>query len=374
MATPETSAEVDERGDFGPGDRILWAGNNGTVRHGRIIAWQERASWSSSKSTGAWFVEIDHDPAFGRKPNGFRTWFRAVDLIKEIPVGPIAEPEPVEHPVVETSAATVALVWESYDGTQIVTRAVPIPALSQPSLLSELLTRFGEIPGIRNPRIDTTRTVELGDVPTPRFRWTEDEQHAVPMFPAPRAALAVQCPKCHNRGGDPCESTGGGNRQHVPTHQARIDRVAGWTNAVQAHAEILVKAVGHYGYGNAGLFAAFEQAAAPIPVKATKPNTPKGVRLSEAQAEYIEWAVQRAEEPGVLYCPTGHLSGDHGTRQSILALEAKGIVVQDGTTDDGDRLMCLTAFGWQVYRQHRLIIRRLTDAQVDALEAQARQS
>lgn len=362
-----------ERGDFAPGDRILWAARNGTVRHGRIIRWESLPDWAHtarrmSGKTGHWFVEIDHDPSFWQKDNGFRTWFDAADLIRETPS---AEQVPVQRAEAAAPAATVALAWEAYDGNQLVTRFVPIPTLGQPSLLSELVARFGEVPGIRNPRIDTTRTTDLGNVPTPRCGWTEDERHEVPMFPAPRAALAVQCPKCRKRGGSPCESTGGGNRQHVPTHQARIDRVAGWTNAVQAHAEILVKAVGHYGYGNASLFGCFESAAKPIPVKAAKPTTPKGVRLLEAQAKYIEWAVQRAEEPGVLYCPTGHLSGDQGTRQSILALEAKGIVAQDGTTEDGDRLMRLTAFGWQVYRQHRLIIRRLDEAEVDRREQAA---
>ena len=98
--------------------------------------------------------------------------------------------------------------------------------------------------------------------------------------------------------------------------------------------------------------------------------SPKGVRLSEAQAEYIEWAVHH-EPVGILYCPAGHLSGDHETRQSILALEAKGIVTQDGTTEDYERIMRLTPFGWNVYRQHRLIIRRLDEAEVDWLEAAA---
>ncbi len=32
----------------------------------------------------------------------------------------------------------------------------------------------------------------------------------------------------------------------------------------------------------------------------------------------------------------------------------------------------MTPFGWQVYRRHRLIIRRLDEAEVDALEAAAR--
>lgn len=61
---------------FKPGDRILWAARNGTVRHGRIVSW--------AAETSTWFVEIDHDPVFGRRPNGFRTWFKPVDLIPEV--------------------------------------------------------------------------------------------------------------------------------------------------------------------------------------------------------------------------------------------------------------------------------------------------
>ncbi len=78
--------ETEQRGDFQPGDRILWAAKNGTVRHGRIIHWHQRPDWvrSPSGKTGSWFVEIDHDPKFGRKPNGFKTWFDTAELIKEI--------------------------------------------------------------------------------------------------------------------------------------------------------------------------------------------------------------------------------------------------------------------------------------------------
>jgi hypothetical protein len=265
---------------------------------------------------------------------------------------------------------TVTLTWQTYDvhTHELVTRAVPVMADGA----VDQAAYFGEIPGIRNPRIDTSRVVELGDVPTPRYGWTEAERDEVPMFPFGYAARAVRCPKCRQPGGMGCTSTGGGNAITVATHKARADRVASWTNAVQTHAEMLVKAVGHYGYARSELFAVFEQAAAPIETKATKSPTPKGVRLSEARAEYIESAVQH-EPAGVLYCPTGHLSGDHETRQSILALEAKGIVVQDGTTEEYERIMRLTPFGWQVYRQHRLIIRRLDDAEVDRREAEANQ-
>jgi hypothetical protein len=263
---------------------------------------------------------------------------------------------------------TVTLTWQAYDihTHELVTRAVPV--MSDGAL--DQAAYFGEIPGIRNPRIDSDQAVELGDIPAPRYGWTEAERDEVPMFPMGYATRAVRCPKCRQPGGMGCTSTGGGNAIAVTTHKARADRVAGWTNAVQTHAEMLVKAVGHYGYARESLFAAFEQAAVPIAAKAVKAPTPKGVRLSEAQAEYIEWAVQH-EPVGILYCPTGHLSGDHETRQSILALEAKGIVAQDGSTEACERIMRLTPFGWQVYRQHRLIIRRLDETEVAALEARA---
>lgn len=268
--------------------------------------------------------------------------------------------------ITATTTQTVTLTWQAYDGKDLVTRAVPVLADGA----TDLAVSFAEIPGVRNPRIDTTRTVELGDVPAPRYGWTEAERDEIPLFPAPRAALAVRCPKCRQPGGSPCESTGGGNRAQVVTHKARLDRVARWTNAVQEHAEILVKAVGHYGYGNASLFAVFEAAAAPILVKAEKAPTPKGVRLSEAQAEWIEWIVQ-GSNPGIVHSPTTHFHGDAQLRQTINALEEKNILVFERNDEDGGRWLRLTPFGWQVYRQHRLIIRRLSEAEVDDLEAAA---
>lgn len=260
---------------------------------------------------------------------------------------------------------TVTLTWQSYDmhTHELVTRAVPV----LPDGAADLAARFGEIPGVRNPRINDDGTAQLGDVPAPRYGWDETERHDVPMFPQGFAAWSVRCPKCRQPGGMGCKSTGGGNAIAVATHKARTDRIAGWTNTVQEHAAMLARTVGHHGYAREDLFAVFELAAKPIPAKSIKQPTPKGVRLSEAQAEYIEWAVQ-LDPVGVLYCPTGHLSGDHETRQSILALEAKGIIEQ--TAHDGtERTMRLTPFGWQVYRQHRLIIRRLDDAEVDRREA-----
>jgi hypothetical protein len=261
---------------------------------------------------------------------------------------------------------TVTLTWQSYDRTnQLIAHAVPVP----PDGAVEMAARFGEIPGIRNPRINGANTVQLGDVSAPRYGWDETERHKVPMFPIGYAAQAVRCPKCRQPGGMGCTSTGGGNAAPVSTHKARTDRIGGWTNAVQEHAATLVRAVGYHGYARESLFAVFEQAAKPIPGKAMKQYTPKGVRLSEKQAEEIEYMVMAG---GVGGCSTAHFHGDHQERQTVIALEGKGIVEWTGYSDGGyTRNARLTAFGWQVYRQHRLIIRRLDDAEVDRLESAA---
>jgi len=254
----------------------------------------------------------------------------------------------------------VTLTWQSYEGasfSDLATHTVPIPA----EHADDLVRHFASVPGVRNPRIEA-RTVELGDVPAPRYGWTEPERHDVPEFPAPRAALAVACPKCKQPGGGHCESTGGGNRQSVATHKARLDRVAGWSNAVQEHAEMLMKTIGHHGYLLADLFGAFEAAAAPIPAKGARKATPKGVQLSEKGAEFIEYA---ALAGGYLSAPLSHFHGEAQIRQTVNALEAKGIVAEVSRDAAGyDRTMKLTEFGWAVYDQHRLIIKRLTDEQV----------
>lgn len=258
---------------------------------------------------------------------------------------------------------TVTLTWQAYDTLthELVTRAVPV----LPDGAADLAARFAEIPGVRNPRINDDGTAQLGDVPAPRYGWDEAERHDVPMFPLGYAAWSVRCPKCRQPGGMGCTSTGGGNAIAVATHKARTDRIAGWTNAVQEHAAMLARTVGHHGYAREDLFAVFELAARPIPAKSIKQPTPKGVRLSEKQAEQVEYI---AQGDGTAYCPTGHLHGDHEYRQTILALEAKNILAEVGH-DGTDRLLRLTAFGWQVYRQHRLIIRRLDEADVDRREA-----
>jgi hypothetical protein len=180
----------------------------------------------------------------------------------------------------------------------------------------------------------------------------------------PLAALAVTCPRCHARSGEPCQSTGGGNYAQVPTHQTRLGRIAGFTTEQSHAAAALVREVGRNWYGQADRFAGFETVASPIHATTAKPPTPKGVRLSEAQAEEIERAAERG---GELYASTAHFHGDAHHRQTVQALEAKGIVRFVRLSEDGyDRVYELTQFGWQVYQQHRLIIRRLPDPQAVA--------
>lgn len=188
----------------------------------------------------------------------------------------------------------------------------------------------------------------------------------------PWAVQSVACPKCEARPGEDCKSTGGGNYQTVSPHQARRARIANWTAEQLADAQALVKAQGRTMWWNlpADYYAATELAAAPI-VREEKLATPKGVRLSEIQAERIEQAAEHRQGRGSV--STAHFHGDHQDRQTMNALEAKGIFRFVGLTADGyDRRMELTAFGWQVYRQHRLIIRRMADADAAVFETKAR--
>jgi hypothetical protein len=184
------------------------------------------------------------------------------------------------------------------------------------------------------------------------------------------ASRAVTCPKCKSRPGFGCMSTGGGNPAQVVTHAVRDRRVRDWPDEFAAEAGRLAKSVARKSWldWSTSMFDRFEAAAVP-PVTSPKPLTPKGVQLSEKQAEEIEGYVLRG---GYGHVSTAHFSGDAQHRQTVNALEAKGIVRFVELTSDGyDRRMELTPFGWQVYRQHRLIIRRLSDAEVAALEAGA---
>jgi hypothetical protein len=176
------------------------------------------------------------------------------------------------------------------------------------------------------------------------------------------AARSVKCPKCDAHPGQECESTGGGNRALVPTHKARWARLAGWSEEQMAAANALVRKQGSTWWPRlpAGFYAAQEASAAPIPPK-VKAVTPKGVRLSEQQAERVELA---AANGGVYHVSTAHFHGDAADRQSVNALEEKGILRFVALTDSGyGRRMELTEFGWKVYHQHRLVIRRVPDDQ-----------
>lgn len=185
------------------------------------------------------------------------------------------------------------------------------------------------------------------------------------------ASRAVSCPKCKARPGLACMSTGGGNPAQVATHAVRDRRVRDWSDEFAAEAGRLAKSVARKSWDDwsPSIFDRFEAAAKPSPSASVKQSTPKGVRLSEVQAEEIEGYVLRG---GVGHVSTAHFHGDAQHRQTVNALDAKGIVRFVAMTSDGyDRRMELTPFGWQVYRQHRAIIRKLSEAEVDALEAAA---
>lgn len=201
------------------------------------------------------------------------------------------------------------------------------------------------------------RTVTAADT---EYRWTR----AYYM-----AEQAVTCPKCKAGFGRECESTGGGNSAVVPFHKPRRDRVAGWsTEQRHLYGELARRYCRRPWDAPADEVAAAEVAAAPIPAKAEKQPTPKGVRISNNQAEEIERA---AYGGGKTSASTAHFHGDHQHRQTILALAAKGILAEGALSEDHySREYTLTDFGWQVYRQHRLIIHRLTDEQINALIAQ----
>jgi hypothetical protein len=181
-----------------------------------------------------------------------------------------------------------------------------------------------------------------------------------------RAPLAVSCPRCKALPAHECESTGGGNRAYVATHKARITRVEGWADELAAEAGRLVRSVlrASYEVRAAVDWSRFETAATPI--TAAVPLLPATVRLSAPQAHHIEVAAQ----DGCIYSPTSHFHGDARRRQSINALEQKGIVEFADMTPDGyDRLLRLTEFGWQVYRQHPQIMRRLNEDEITRRES-----
>ncbi|MER7331795.1 MULTISPECIES: hypothetical protein [unclassified Micromonospora] len=187
-----------------------------------------------------------------------------------------------------------------------------------------------------------TVTVELTDYQRMRAYYLADQ--------------AVKCPKCGSGFGAECQSTGGGNYATVFTHKARRDRTAHWTDQQrQQYGELVWRQRCLPWEAPADHVAEAEATAKPIPAKAQKPVTPKGVRLSEQQAERIEIA---AAHGGKTLGPLGHFSGDAAWRQTVLSLVAKGILAEGEVVDHGySREYTLTDFGWQVYANHRLIIR-----------------
>lgn len=169
------------------------------------------------------------------------------------------------------------------------------------------------------------------------------------------AAQAVTCPKCKAGFGRECQSTGGGYGGPVPTHKARNDRIANWSDDERRKYGELARANHNRPWGApADLVAEAEAAAKPIPAPKAKPASPKGVRLSELQAEEIERFAFRG---GKGTASTAHFHGDHQHRQTVNALRDKGIIAEGGLVDHGYEVeYTLTAFGWQVYLNHRLII------------------
>jgi hypothetical protein len=191
---------------------------------------------------------------------------------------------------------------------------------------------------------------------------------------ASKAVYSSRCPKCPAPAGSYCRSTGGGNFAFAATHKARKARVADWSDGQLVEFAALVEAQ-PCPLGSLwpdlpdGYYAKSEAAAASVPAKPAKQPTPKGVRLSETMAEEIERA---AVSGGEISAPTTHFHGDAAYRQTINALAARGILREVGLSDFGyARDYLMTPFGWKVYREHRLVIRRLTDDQIDAGVASA---
>ncbi len=186
------------------------------------------------------------------------------------------------------------------------------------------------------------------------------------------AARSVRCPLCPAIPGEQCISTGGGNYAVVPVHRQRVARIADWTEQQMMVAVELVRAQGTRPVHllPAGYYDVTEAAAKPIPARAVKRPTPRGVRLSDRQAETIEIAAQNG---GTYYASTVHFHGDAARRQVANAVVERGIFREAGFASDGyDRVLEMTWFGWQVYRQHRMVIRRLDDAVAAEFEERAR--
>ncbi|MFB6392552.1 hypothetical protein [Polymorphospora lycopeni] len=210
------------------------------------------------------------------------------------------------------------------------------------------------------PALTLVHTASLGPA-------TTDYQRMRAYHMAPQA---VRCPKCKAGFATYCQSTGGGYGGSVPTHKVRQDRIAAWSDDQRhKYGDLARRYMRAPWEAPADQVAEAEAAAAPIVVKSAPKVTPKGVRLSELQAERIEWA---AAAGGETSASTAHFHGDHQERQTVLSLVAKGILAEGALGSRGyDRQYTLTEFGWQVYFQHRLIIRHISDEQAKAFMAAA---
>lgn len=84
-------------------------------------------------------------------------------------------------------------------------------------------------------------------------------------------------------------------------------------------------------------------------------------RLSDAQAQRIEWAAQ----DGRYLAPWQYAQfrGEAAERKVADALEHHGYIKQTGTTLDGYRVFELTEAGWAAYHNDPRVIRRLPDDQ-----------
>lgn len=130
------------------------------------------------------------------------------------------------------------------------------------------------------------------------------------------AVRAVRCPRCHAEPGQQCTTPNG----WAALHKARINAAAGRQPAKR------------------GTF-----------------------RLSDAQAERLEWAA----EAGVFYAPDQYAAhaGDAARRAVADALVRAGLVEETGPQQCGERALRLTAEGWRVWCTHRLVIRRFPEGQ-----------
>lgn len=131
-----------------------------------------------------------------------------------------------------------------------------------------------------------------------------------------RDTLSVACPRCKAQPGVNCRTPNG----HLTVHKVRIDAGQG------------------------------QQAPA-------APKRPR--RLSDAQAERIEWAAElgRYIAPGQY----ATLRGEARERTIADALARHGYIHQVGTTDAEERVFKLTADGWNAYHNDPKVIPRLPD-------------